>query len=647
MKPKIIEILIISVVLCLAIGVGIYGFANSSTTFLLLAVFIGWLAFIEPPRLYVNLSNQTNWRGTIASNANLWLKVAFLASVFAAIVSLNSPTSLVAVIAWVFGILALIVFSLIEDRSQIKLRDATPLPVGIANVLKSHWLEIALIALLSLVGFALRAYDLDHFPLNLHGDEAESALRGIRILDWKDPLPPFSTDWYHLPTLYHYLEAGFMLVFGRTMSGVRMASAVFGAIAIPFIYLIGRLGWSRGAGLVAAILITFSHTHIHYSRMGGGYIHPGVTITLMMFLFALIAVGHRQTGIFVAIGLMIGLSLYMYFSARLLPIVAVVLVGYLLWKKTLNWRQVGIIVSAILISFFPQILFYLFSPDKIGGRTNDVFVFTETNIRHVIGNSNANLANSWHLIIFNQISRVFGYFINIGDGGGKYSADFPGFDIITVVLCWAGLIFTIIRALRYHEFSILVWFICGVSIGGLLTIDAPTGNRLMAVAPAFYVFGGIFAHYVFTLFWRFIPKLLTRSIQTVLVVAMIVGVAYINLKVVFIDYPFRGATAATWVGRDLKLRDPEKERAYIMAIPIFYADYSTVKFIALNMHPKNIEKLDDLKMSNDGKDTLIYVIKQNENLYKSVKAKYPQGTETEFKDPYDRFIYWLYRIPAQ
>ena len=48
---------------------------------------------------------------------------------------------------------------------------------------------------------------------------------------------------------------------------LRILSAVFGALCMPLVYLIGRMGWGKIAGFVAAALIAVAHLHIHYSRM--------------------------------------------------------------------------------------------------------------------------------------------------------------------------------------------------------------------------------------------------------------------------------------------------------------------------------------------------------------------------------------------
>lgn len=42
------------------------------------------------------------------------------------------------------------------------------------------------------LAFALRAYDLQHYPPPVHGDEGEMGMLALRVLDG-DGLPPFAT----------------------------------------------------------------------------------------------------------------------------------------------------------------------------------------------------------------------------------------------------------------------------------------------------------------------------------------------------------------------------------------------------------------------------------------------------------------------
>ena len=158
--------------------------------------------------------------------------------------ALQTPFGPLPVALWIAGMLFVITAAWREDALAV----AAPLSRRLSR--PAVRIEALGVILVCLAAFALRAWDLERFPPFMHGDEAESAWRGLRILIGPDPLPPFITspDWYDLPTLYHYVEAASMAVFGLTAGGVRMVSAISGALTVPLIYVIARLSWGRLAG---------------------------------------------------------------------------------------------------------------------------------------------------------------------------------------------------------------------------------------------------------------------------------------------------------------------------------------------------------------------------------------------------------------
>ena len=94
------------------------------------------------------------------------------------------------------------------------------------------------------------------------------------------------TDFLDHPTLFHYLQALSIKLFGQSISGLRMVSVIFGALCVPALYVAGRLSYGRFAGLIAASFIAFAHVHIHFSRIGLNNIHS-VFMVIVLFIFVL------------------------------------------------------------------------------------------------------------------------------------------------------------------------------------------------------------------------------------------------------------------------------------------------------------------------------------------------------------------------
>jgi mannosyltransferase len=90
-----------------------------------------------------------------------------------------------------------------------------------------------------------------------------------------DVHPPF----YYL--LLHYC----MMFFGTSESTVRLLSALFGILAIPMIYMVGRQLFNREAGLMAALILTFSSFNIAYSQETRMYSLMALLALLSMYYF--------------------------------------------------------------------------------------------------------------------------------------------------------------------------------------------------------------------------------------------------------------------------------------------------------------------------------------------------------------------------
>ena len=139
------------------------------------------------------------------------------------------------------------------------------------------------LAALLLVAFVVRAAALGRVPVNLSGDEGTFLLAGLRLIE--RPLAnPFATGWLSHPTLSFLVYAVGMRLFGATVAGARMLSAGLGTLTVLTTFLLARHLGGRRTGWLAALLLTFSHYHIHYSRIALNNILDPLIGTLALWL---------------------------------------------------------------------------------------------------------------------------------------------------------------------------------------------------------------------------------------------------------------------------------------------------------------------------------------------------------------------------
>lgn len=125
-----------------------------------------------------------------------------------------------------------------------------------------------LLIALTAVGFWLRVRNLGALGLEL--DEGHQALAVRGILEHGLPRVP-SGDLYSRGWPFLYLEAAAAAVLGLSEFALRLPGVLFGTASIGMIYLLGARVFSRGVGLLAAAIFTFSIWEIEFARYARMY----------------------------------------------------------------------------------------------------------------------------------------------------------------------------------------------------------------------------------------------------------------------------------------------------------------------------------------------------------------------------------------
>lgn len=139
-----------------------------------------------------------------------------------------------------------------------------------------------------------RLWALDKYPVGLNADEASIGYNAYSLIEtgrdehnqsW--PLVFRSFDDYK-PPLYFYLVLPFVKILGLNVWAVRLPSALFGILSVYLIYrltnlLITQKEKDLNLGLVAALILTFSPWHLHFSR-GGWEVNVATTLVLAGFV---------------------------------------------------------------------------------------------------------------------------------------------------------------------------------------------------------------------------------------------------------------------------------------------------------------------------------------------------------------------------
>jgi len=138
--------------------------------------------------------------------------------------------------------------------------------------------SVALLTIV-LIGLLFRVYHLGTQSIWL--DEAFS----VALAKMTVPQMVQATAADVHPPLYYFLLHYWIIVFGTSESAVRLLSVLFGVLAIPMIYVVGRQLFNREAGLVGALILALSSFNIYYSQETRMYSLMALLALLSMYFF--------------------------------------------------------------------------------------------------------------------------------------------------------------------------------------------------------------------------------------------------------------------------------------------------------------------------------------------------------------------------
>ncbi|MDD1720574.1 MAG: glycosyltransferase family 39 protein [Euryarchaeota archaeon] len=222
--------------------------------------------------------------------------------------------------------------------------------VKLANLRITRY-GLALLAI-TLLGLALRTYHLT--AQSIWYDEAYSVW--IAKLSVSQLVTEAAANDNH-PPLYYLLLHYWSLLFGTSEGAVRFLSLVFGVLAIPMTYAVGRQLFNEEAGLVGALLLALSLLNIQLSQETRMY-SLMVLLALVSMYFFLRFLQQRTPLITIGYVLSTVLLLYTHVYAVLILVIQniyFVTLFLLSNKRTFRIGQWIALEAIVMILFVPWI----------------------------------------------------------------------------------------------------------------------------------------------------------------------------------------------------------------------------------------------------------------------------------------------------
>ena len=240
-----------------------------------------------------------------------------------------------------------------------------------------------LLGIILLAAF-FRFYRLDSLP---PGDGYDQAWYGVDALEiLRGARPVYLPTNHGREVMFSYIVALFTALLGANPFAIHVASALVGLLAVPAVFLMAETlfadedGWLRAyGGLAASLMVAVSYWDLQWSRHGvRAILVPLFTALIVHYLWRGLRTGSRAA--LVGCGVCLGLSLYTYQAARLLPVLVVLafVVARLDRPKFqgATLRGFATVVGVSLLVFAPLGLYVVQHPGEFNQRIEQTLVLT-------------------------------------------------------------------------------------------------------------------------------------------------------------------------------------------------------------------------------------------------------------------------------
>ncbi len=379
------------------------------------------------------------------------------------------------------------------------------------------WVILLAVMILAAI---FRFWRLDSLPPGLYHDEAYNGLDALSLIQGRT-FPQFYEGWelyaadahamqpaketrfpiffegnYGREPLHVYLMAVSLLLMGATPFAIRAVPAAAGVLAVLTTFLAARALLAdqtrNGSGylvpLLAALTVAILYPAVHFSRFG---IRAMVFVPVETMVVACFWWGAGRSGresesksdaatwlLFLLAGALLGVGLYTFAAARLLPLVWIVFVPLWFWRDRdafrRLWGPILGMIGAALLTALPLLMFFLRYPYY--------FVFR---IAYVANKGKGAVEGKVWLTWLLNIGRVLRGLLWQGETHLRHNLPGrPYLDLIQAFLFLLGLIGAFRRVSGPRFQFLLIWF--GVMLlPSILSGDAPHFGRLSgAAAPA-------------------------------------------------------------------------------------------------------------------------------------------------------------------
>ena len=508
--------------------------------------------------------------------------------------------------------------------------------------------ELFLLGVIMAVAFVARYWRLAWIPGIFGGDEGEMGAEALAVLNGQLQ-NPFITGWLSHGTLYFFVQSFALHFLGPTIFGLRLSSVLAGTLSVLLAYLLIRRLFSVRLALLTAALLAAFDFHIHFSRIALNNIFDAVFAPFVLLLLY-VGVESRRAVYFALAGMAMGLALYFYHGARLIPLVVIVFGIYLLLTQRdaviKNLENFGWLALGALIVAGPLLYFFYLHPNDFMARLAQRGIFQSGWFEKQIESGKTGAA-----VMLEQVRRSFSAFNALPDPTNWFGTGLPLLDPLSGMFFVFGIVYSLFQWRKKNYALMFIWLFLGVFFGSTLLENPPTSPSFIIVTiPAlFFVACGL--DKLFELAAQVLRPL--ARVRHWAVAALVLLIAAWGLAFYFIAYTPRYAYGGepNWVigamTQYLQSRQ-DRYRVYFVAPPYIYLNIGSRKFLMPQLRGQDvvepIASAKDLAFVQPARPALFVFVPAREQELPIVQAAFPGGTVRRFDKPDGKLLFIIYQV---
>jgi Dolichyl-phosphate-mannose-protein mannosyltransferase len=458
--------------------------------------------------------------------------------------------------------------------------------------LQANRRELLIVALITLAAALLRFIDLGQLPRVINGDEGRI---GQFVLAAKGN--PLANPWSlfeNIGGLYRHSIGLAIKLLGQTPFALRLLAAVGGTLAIPALYVFARHLFGMRVAVLAAILLTVSHSHIQFSRtMAVSYIQGTWLIPLTLYFF--ISGLSKKDPLRMALGgMFLAIHFNVYLGAQIMIglLVVYAVIAAVVARPLMRgaWRSYGVFWLSFIIISAPQFTFIARHPDEFVARLNQGGTFQGTWLAEMTAQTGAGPIQ----ILFERVVHTF-LSLDHYPAIDFYGANIPMLSVITATLFALGLIYSLWRTRDYRYLLLNGWFWSMTVAIGLFTLP-PSADpyRMLVAVPAAIVMAAIGLDLILKALSA--PASQPHRVQIGLAVVILLSVALYDMRAYYVDFlqqcRYGGDTAtrfASYLGTYLATLDRETTVYLLSDEGQRYGTHMSVDYLSKSLPVINVD----------------------------------------------------------